>query len=74
VLLWGSGNHTGAQGTPVHGRGGHERLLPLSDETISEALRVYLGEYPATVGPLIRSYIHPDRGMGPGTIGALVGG
>lgn len=37
-----------------HGKGGHERMLPLSDETMG-ALQTYLGECPATSGPLIRS-------------------
>jgi integrase/recombinase XerD len=55
----------------VHGKGGHERLLPLSDETLA-ALNAYLREYPATIGPVIRSYVRPDRGVEPGTIYGLV--
>ena len=45
-----------------HGKGGHERLLPLSDETVSHFER-YLAEYPAAAGPVIRSYRHPTRGV-----------
>jgi integrase/recombinase XerC len=39
----------------VRGKGGHERILPVSDETWS-ALVDYLSEFPTTAGPLIRSY------------------
>lgn len=55
----------------IHGKGGHERVLPLSDDTLA-ALRAYLGEFPASSGPLIRSYVHPNRGLGIGQIGKLV--
>ena len=44
------------------GKGGHQRLLPLSDETISYLGR-YLAEQPAAAGPVIRSYRHPTRGV-----------
>lgn len=46
----------------VVGKGDHERLLPITADT-SRELRCYLGEYPATNGPLIRSYSHPNRGL-----------
>ena len=39
----------------VHGKGGHERVLPVSDETWS-ALVDYLAKYPTRAGALIRSY------------------
>lgn len=40
----------------VRGKGGHERVLPLSDETL-EAMHTYLGERPARAGRLIRSEV-----------------
>lgn len=43
----------------VRGKGRRERWLPLTQQT-TYALDSYLGEHPATVGPLIRSY-HDDR-------------
>lgn len=46
----------------VRGKGGKERILPLSDETW-EALDAYLAEYPAHAGPLVRSYNNPDAGV-----------
>jgi integrase/recombinase XerD len=48
----------------VHGKGGHERALPLSGETW-DALVAYLGEWPAHTGPLVRSYNDPSRGITP---------
>lgn len=39
----------------VVGKGSHERTVPVPTGA-AEALRVYLGQYPATVGPLIRGY------------------
>lgn len=44
------------------GKGGHQRVVPLSDET-RLAVRAYLAEHPATVGPLVRSYLDPRRGI-----------
>lgn len=44
------------------GKGGHERVLPITEETTSYLAR-YLAEYPAHAGPLIRSYRHPTRGV-----------
>lgn len=56
----------------VLGKGGHERILPLSDET-AKAIDVYLTMYPAGPGmPLIRSYRHPSRGITPTRLGHLV--
>ncbi|MHB8490589.1 MAG: tyrosine-type recombinase/integrase [Solirubrobacteraceae bacterium] len=43
----------------VRGKGGRERLLPVSDETWDQ-LEDYLAEHPAPAGPLIRSY-HDER-------------
>lgn len=56
----------------VTGKGGHERVLPLMDETIGSLVE-YLGEHPCVAGPLIRSYTS-RRALGPGTISRLVSG
>jgi site-specific recombinase XerC len=55
----------------VNGKGGHQRVLPVSDETWS-ALAEYLTEHPARAGPLIRSYVDPYRGIDPGYVSTLV--
>lgn len=44
----------------VRGKGGHERVLPMMDETI-ECLDAYLGEHPCSAGPLVRSYRSWER-------------
>ena len=47
----------------VIGKGQHERVVPLSDET-ADAIRSYLTESPARGGaPLIRSSLHPGRAL-----------
>lgn len=46
----------------VRGKGGRERILPLSDETW-DALEDYLREHPARPGLLIRSYNDPAAGI-----------
>jgi site-specific recombinase XerD len=53
------------------GKGGHERVLPISGETW-DAMEKYLGEYPAKAGPLIRSYIHPTRAISAHYVSRLV--
>jgi site-specific recombinase XerD len=55
----------------IRGKGGHERVLPITEETW-RALHSYLAEHPAQAGPLIRSYSRPLRGIGPGHISVLV--
>lgn len=55
------------------GKGGHERLQPLMDET-SLALHEYLTEHPAPAGPLVRSYTHKHSSLSAGTISRLVSG
>lgn len=57
----------------VHGKGGHERMLPISDETYECAER-YLDKFPARAGPLIRSYRHERRGLGAHYLSMYVGG
>lgn len=46
----------------IRGKGGHERVLPITDETWA-AMGRYLAEHPATAGPLIRSYNHSNRAI-----------
>jgi len=55
----------------VRGKGGHERLLPLLEE-IDQALAAYLGQFPASAGPLVRSYRDPHRPLDPDTISGYV--
>ena len=46
----------------VRGKGGHQRPLPITEETWT-AMGRYLAEYPARHGPLVRSYRRPTRGL-----------
>lgn len=55
----------------VVGKGAHERVLPITEET-SEALAAYLAECPTSSGPLIRSRRNPTRGISAKTIGRYV--
>lgn len=55
----------------VHGKGGHERILPLSEET-RRAVAAYLDEHPATAGPLVRSYTDPSRPITASYVSKLV--
>jgi site-specific recombinase XerD len=55
----------------VRGKGGHERLLPLT-ETVRMLLQDYIAERGVSAGPLIRSQVHPSRGISPQQVGALV--
>lgn len=54
----------------VVGKGGHQRMLPLTVET-RRALRAYLNEHPAPAGPLVRSYQRP-KGLSAGYISGRV--
>lgn len=56
----------------VRGKGGHERILPFSDET-SRAMDSYLVAWPIGAGPLVRSYQHPHGPVTAAYISALVG-
>ena len=58
----------------IRGKGSHghvSRTLPLADETRT-ALETYLAEHPHGAGPLLRSYIHPERGVSAAHLSALV--
>lgn len=55
----------------VRGKGGHERVLPITDETWA-AMGRYLAQFPASAGPLVRSYNHPNRGLTPHYVSRLV--
>lgn len=55
----------------VTGKGGHERLMPLSEESL-RAVTAYLAEWPIAYGPMFRSYQYPDRRLHPDTIGRLI--
>lgn len=57
----------------ISGKGGHVRILPLTEE-VEEAIDAYLAKYPASNGPLIRSYTYPKRGLAAQYIGDLVVG
>ena len=56
----------------VHGKGDRERELPVTAE-VAAALDDYLAEWPATVGPLVRSYAQPWRPLGADTVSIYVG-
>lgn len=55
----------------VHGKGGHEDEVPLLRAELG-AIDDYLAEFPATSGPLVRSYTQPWLALHPHTIGGLV--
>ena len=56
----------------VVGKGHHERILPITDETMT-ALDAYLLEYPAPgTGPVVRSYRRCHRPLTADTISGLV--
>jgi len=55
----------------IRGKGGHERALPVTTET-AKAINAYLAEHPAHVGPLVRSFSRPNKGIGAQHISVLV--
>lgn len=55
----------------VRGKGGHQRVLPISDETWL-ALVAYLDDHPAPAGPLVRSYIDQRTPLDPRYVSTLV--
>jgi site-specific recombinase XerD len=60
-----------ARSARIIGKGGHERVLPVSPETWS-ALDAYLSEHPATSGPLVRSYKREWKALNADHISGLV--
>lgn len=55
----------------IHGKGGHVRLVPLTDEAAT-AIAAYLHDEPARRGPLIRSRREPAKALTPDGLGVLV--
>jgi len=55
----------------VVGKGHHEQLLPITDETW-DLLDDYLLEFPASAGPLVRSYRQCHRALAADTISGMV--
>lgn len=55
----------------VRGKGGHQRVLPTSDETWA-ALVAYVTEHPAPAGPLVRSHTDPHAPLDPRYVSTLV--
>lgn len=55
----------------IVGKGGHQRELPLSEQTWS-ALATYTANHPST-GPLIRSLTALHKGIKPNTVSLMVG-
>ena len=56
----------------VNGKGGHQRRLPISDQTW-EALEAYARVTRVTAGPLIRSTSNPHLGVNAKSISRLIG-
>lgn len=61
----------GARLVLVTGKGGHQRVLPLSEETWA-ALESYLVLAPATAGPLVRNFSDGRSALAPVTVGRMV--
>ena len=62
-----------AADTLVHGKGGHERLLPITAEARAVLVQ-YLGEHPeAASGPLVRSHSDYRRGVSADLVSRIVG-
>lgn len=55
----------------ICGKGGHERAVPVPDET-ADALDCYLNRVGRRRGPLFRSQRHPHQGLEPRTVTALI--
>lgn len=55
----------------IHGKGGWERLLPITEEAWSVYV-AYIVEYPARAGPLLRSFTEPWKGISPCWVARLV--
>lgn len=55
----------------LHGKGGHQRQVPLTEST-RRFLAAYLDAYPAPAGPLVRSYQSGRAGLRAETISDMV--
>jgi integrase len=55
----------------VRGKADHERTLPVPAE-VAKAIDAYLDETGVVAGPLIRSQLHPSRGVAPATLSSYV--
>ncbi len=55
----------------IVGKGGHERVLPLTRQALHE-VRTYLEETEARHGPFLRSRVDPLRGLGPEMVSQIV--
>lgn len=55
----------------VHGKGGHEGVLPIPEQAATE-LRRWLGAERITSGPVVRSRRCGDRGLQPATVGQMI--
>lgn len=55
----------------IRGKGGWQRLLPITDEAWSVYI-TYLVEHPARAGPILRSYNEPWKGISPNWLSRLV--
>ena len=55
----------------VTGKGANERALPVPAE-VEGAVDAYLDRFPASFGPIIRSYRQPSKGLGSDTISGMV--
>lgn len=60
-----------AKSVHVTEKGGHQRMLPLTNEVYG-ALDRYLWDHPATSGPLLRSFTDPWAGLGAAHIGNMI--
>jgi integrase/recombinase XerC len=56
----------------VNGKGSRQRWLPISEDTF-DAIATYVARYPGRTGPMIRSMIHPQRGVTGQYLSVLVG-
>ena len=54
----------------IHGKGGHERVVPLTIEAV-RVINAYLAWSPANGGPLVRGDKYPMRGVSPDWIGKV---
>lgn len=55
----------------VTGKGGHQRVLHITEQVRKE-LRDHLAVQGDVAGPLLRSFTHPNRGLHPDTVSAIV--